>query len=87
LDHTWSYLSDRYMQVRVNDYVSSQYDVISSVPQGSRLGQILFDIFIHDIRDRLDFEHLLYADDLKIFRRISKNENTSECMMMYECMK
>lgn len=53
------------------------------VPQGSHLGPLLFNLFINDITDV--FKHckfLLYADDLKIFRRI--NEPNADLLQLQE---
>ncbi|CAD6227956.1 GSCOCG00012025001-RA-CDS, partial [Cotesia congregata] len=70
-----SYLSDRHLQVRVNGHISESYKVISGVPQGSHLGPTLFNIFVNDIGEQFKSEYLLYADDLKIFRKINSEED------------
>ena len=68
-----SYLSGRLLQVKVNGFTSNLYCVDSGVPQGSHLGPILFNIFINDIADNLTSNYLLYADDMKVFRRIQSD--------------
>lgn len=75
LDWFRSYLSDRHLQVRVNGHISAEYEVTSGVPQGSHLGPIFFNIFINDIGNEFVSEYLLYADDLKIFRKINGVED------------
>ena len=49
----------------------------SGDPQGSRLGPVLFDVFVYEIGSGFLFEFLLYADDLKIFRSIRGFDDTA----------
>lgn len=66
-----SYLFNRSQYVALKNYRSEEYTVTSGVPQGSHLGPLLFIISVNDINSC--FKHcrfLLYADDLKIFRKV-----------------
>lgn len=65
-----SYLSNRFQYVSLYGCTSDKYSVTSGVPQGSILGPLLFNIFINDIGRDLDVSFLLYADDIKIFKKI-----------------
>lgn len=72
LDWLGCYLTDRTQVVRVNGFKSRDIRVSSGVPQGSHLGPLLFNVFINDVKDCFQFsEFLLFADDLKFFRRVT----------------
>ena len=72
-----SYLCGRLQTVRINNSVSSDIKVYSGVPQGSHLGPILFVLYVNDLCDVLtNYEYLFYADDLKIFKRITSIDDT-----------
>lgn len=72
-----SYLENRSQFVALLNYRSSSYPMTSGVPQGSHLGPLLFNIFINNIK--VCFKHskfLLYADDLKVYKRINSIEDS-----------
>ena len=58
-----SYLSNRKQCVVVDGVKSSLLDVKAGVPQGSRLGPLLFIIYINDIINDIESEILIFADD------------------------
>ena len=61
-----SYLSNRKQRVVIDGIYSDQVSVTSGVPQGSRLGPLLFIIYINDILNELECEGLLFADDTSL---------------------
>ena len=66
-----SYLANRSQSVHALDVVLNSIMTTSGVPQGSHLGPLLFIIYINDAVDVLSSScALIYADDIKIFRRI-----------------
>ena len=62
-----SFLSERTIQTKVNNGVSSKEVLEEGLPQGSPLSCTLFLIFINDLPDVLDIEKALYADDLALW--------------------
>ena len=61
-----SYLSNRRQRVVIDGVYSDQVSVTAGVPQGSRLGPLLFIIYINDILNGLECEGLLFADDTSL---------------------
>lgn len=66
-----SYLRDRSAIVKLGSVESSRFSTPSGVPQGSHLGPLIFVLFVNDLSHQLSSHHLMYADDLKIYRIIS----------------
>ena len=66
-----NYLSSRKQRVVIRGQASEFTSVTSGVPQGSLLGPTLFILFVDDISNGLSCIHVMYADDLKIYCRIS----------------
>ena len=47
---------------------------LSGVPQGSVLGPILFLIYINDLEDDISSKVLKFADDTKVFRKVTTDK-------------
>lgn len=67
-----SYLVNRQYKVRFRSSLSDPITATSGVPQGSHLGPLIFILSINDAETVIKASDLsVYADDMKIFRRIS----------------
>ena len=61
-----SYLLDRKQCTVVDGVKSSLISITAGVPQGSRLGPLLFILYINDIVNTLESEILVFADDCSL---------------------
>ena len=74
-----SYLRNRRQAVRIGAYKSNFSVIPSGVPQGSHLGPLLFNIYLHDIISCFqNSDVLMYADDKKIYRAIKDEADCTE---------
>ena len=60
-------------RVIVDGEISNWKSVLSGVPQGSVLGPILFLIYINDLEDDISNKVLKFADDTKVFRKVTND--------------
>ena len=63
-----AFLTDRLIQTRMNDSMSSKAVLEEGLPQGSALSCTLFLIFINDLSSALKSEKALFADDLVVWK-------------------
>ena len=70
-----NYLAERKQQVVLNGELSSWTAVTSSVPQGSVLGHLLFNLFVNDLSSIVRSPLVLFADDAKIYHSIQSDED------------
>jgi hypothetical protein len=73
-----SYLSNRKQCVVVDGIKSAMIDIQAGVPQGSRLGPLLFIIYINDIVEGLESEILIFADDCSLLASGTDPTETAE---------
>lgn len=71
-----SYLSHRLNYVHYNGFRSCEFITTSGVPQGSNLGPLLFIVFVNDLLLSFSVSALAYADDLKLYSKISSPEDS-----------
>ena len=70
-----TFLVGRSQEVTVNGVKSKSAPVISGIPQGSVLGPLLYVIYINDLLDNIESSGLLFADDTKLFRKVSRKSD------------
>ena len=75
-----SYLSNRKQIVVVDGQKSDTLDVKAGVPQGSRLGPLLFLIYMNDITDDIESDILIFADDTSLFATGTDPAETAEIL-------
>ena len=75
LDWITQFICGRDQVVTVNGERSESAKVHSGIPQGTVLGPVLFVLYINDILNNVKSDGLLFADDTKIFTKISSKED------------
>ena len=68
-------MDGRKQRVIINGEESSWEDVTSGIPQGSVLGPVLFVIFIYDLPDVVKQSVQMFADDTKMWSKISNRQD------------
>ena len=66
-------VTHRRQRVIVDGEISKWKSVLSGVRQGSVLGPILFLIYINDLEDDISSKVLKFADDTKVFRKVTND--------------
>ena len=69
-----NFLSNRIQRVVVNNEMSTWSTISSGIPQGSVLGPTFFVVFINDIPDSINSTVNIFADDTKLFRSVTSEE-------------
>ena len=72
-----SYLTDRKQIVVVDGVKSQEEQVKACISQGSRLGHLLFIMYINNIKEDLESELLIFADDTTLIAAGSDQNVTS----------
>ena len=65
------------MRVNTRGSYSDWIDVISGVPQGSVIGPLLFLCNVNDIPDWMINAIILFADDIKIWKKINDDQDSN----------
>ena len=78
LDTISSYLAGRKQVVVVDGVKSDILEVQAGVPQGSRLGPLLFIIYMNDIVNDIESDILIFADDTSLMATGSDPAETAK---------
>ena len=80
--HKWitSWLSERSQKV-LDGQASDPVPVLSGVPQGSVLGQVLFLIFVNDLLENIRSSVRLFANDCVLYRNI---KSPMDCQILQD---
>ena len=70
------FITNREQRVVINNTCSKWEQISSGIPQGSVLGTLLFVIYINDMPNNLHKSCLLFADDAKLFSKITVNDTS-----------
>ena len=81
--HKWiaSWLSGHSQKVVLEGQASDPVPVLSSVPQGSVLGPVLFLIFINDLPEGIRSSVRLFADDCVLYKNI---KSPMDCQILQD---
>ena len=71
-----SYLRDQRLRVVMSGCISAMHPIEASVPQGSILGPILWNIYINDLLQSLPLV-LAYADDCTLSHSYTRDETAN----------
>ena len=79
-----SFLSERFIKVRIGNIVSSPYIQEEGVPQGSVLSVTLFAVAINSVSEVIQepVKHSLFVDDLAIY--VTKYDSSDACRLLQE---
>ena len=75
-----SYLSNRVQITVIDSKKSTEKQILAGVPQGSRLGPLLWIMYYNDILEGLNCEVLIFADDICIFAQGNTPEQTAQIL-------
>jgi hypothetical protein len=82
-----TYLQQRPLFVRFANALSKEFTASSGVPQGSHLGPLLFILFVNDIVDVVNAECLMFADDIKLFKKISSHQDIIDLQDSFDSLQ
>ena len=77
------FLSGRMQRTRVGQFFSDWKHVNSGVPQGTKLGPLLFLIMVNDLRNSPNL--VKYVDDTTVWEVLSKNSSSNFPAIVDEC--
>ena len=75
-----NYLTNRHQRVLLNGQNSAWAPVLAGVPQGSKLGPLLFLIYINDLPNGLKANAKLFANDTSLFAIVEDKQESADIL-------
>ena len=74
----YNFLTKRKQFIISKEAISSPSSVISGIPQGTVLGQVLFLLFISDMNNNIESIASMFADDTRVLGNIASEEDVEK---------
>ena len=75
-----TYLSNRHAVTVIDGHKSTELPLLAGVPQGSRLGPLMFIIYINDLVNNLESNPFVYADDTTLIATANSTFETTNIL-------
>ena len=84
-----SFIQNRYIQVRVGNFLSTHKKLDMGLPQGSVLSPTLFNIYMADLPEIFskDTEVAQFADDISMWQKVTLKNSNKKSYTNYICKK
>jgi hypothetical protein len=81
---THSFFTSRIFCVKNGDFKSKYYQIRSGVPPGSCTGSLFYSLYVNDIKEAINLDYIMYADDCVIYLKCT--DIVDGVKIMNECL-